>query len=1082
VALFTPRANAIYRGAALALGAGLITLICAPMIYIRTPYAGGVNDPVTQPIEFDHRHHVRDDGIDCVYCHDTVETEAYAGLPSTERCMGCHGQVWPDSPETAPLRASWESHTPIRWKRINALPSHVYFHHGVHVQAGVACARCHGEIQDMPRDHAPHHLHHVSPMKDDGLLSLLPRVEVTRRDALKLLATGVAALEASCLEKPGERELVPYLVEPPEQRAGVAVRCASALTLDGFGVGVIVDTHDGRPTKLDGNPAHPAVLGGSLPWLQARILDLYDPQRSRVAQLRGQDVSWPQLVKLLGGLPRGPLWLVMPPQPSPTIAALLARVAQRQDLRVCYHAPLARTNVYRGAELAYGRPLEVRPDLSRADVIAALDSDFLACGPMSAAMSRAFAARRAPGDRMNRLWVAEPMQTPTGTVADERLAFPARDVPAIAIVVARAAGVALPDATVRAAEARLGARVAWARRLAADLARARGAGAVIVGERQPPVVHALARVIDHALGNPVVVTPPALLDPLGGAPLEQLARERDPGTVIVLDCDPVYTAPHMNLGAALARATLSLHVGLYRNATSEACAGHMPLAHDLETWTDPRAADGTLAIGQPAIRERFEVASIINVLAALAGDRNDARTLVHDQLRAGAPLDAFDATWTAALRSGVVAGSAAQPVTAQPAWRSGDELAALLAPPAGTEIALAPSPSLYDGRFAPNAWLQELPHPITKQTWGNAALMSEATARALGVGNEDLVRVTTRAAAVTLPALIVTGAADGSITIELGHGQRAPAIAAGIGTDAYPLGDFIISGSVTRAGGRRRIPRTQLETEREGRDIAPVVTLAKLRAELPKLAELRGPQPSLLPERHWTGVQWGISIDTSICTGCSACVVACVAENNIPTVGPDDVARGRAMHWLRIDRYVDDAARVVNEPMLCQHCEQAPCEYVCPVNATDHSPDGLNEQVYNRCIGTRFCQNNCPYKVRRFNWFSYEKDNDRALQYNPDVTVRSRGVMEKCTYCVQRIRGAEHRALVEKRAIAPGEVVTACQAACPTGAIQFGQLAEQGTPFAAMRRDARRFEALHDLGTHPRTQYLAKVTNPKEGA
>jgi molybdopterin-containing oxidoreductase family iron-sulfur binding subunit len=258
------------------------------------------------------------------------------------------------------------------------------------------------------------------------------------------------------------------------------------------------------------------------------------------------------------------------------------------------------------------------------------------------------------------------------------------------------------------------------------------------------------------------------------------------------------------------------------------------------------------------------------------------------------------------------------------------------------------------------------------------------------------------------------------------------------------------------------------------------MTLAHLRHELPKMAELRGPQPSLLPERQWRGVQWGMSIDTSICTGCSACEIACVAENNIATVGPTEVARGRIMHWLRIDRYVDDGGRIVNEPMLCQHCEDAPCEYVCPVNATDHSPDGLNEQVYNRCIGTRFCQNNCPYKVRRFNWFAFEKDDDRALQYNPDVTVRSRGVMEKCSYCVQRIRGAEHRAIVEKREVKVGEVVTACQAACPTGAIQFGQLAEQGTPFAAMRRDPRRFEALHDLGTRPRTQYLAKVVNPKE--
>ncbi|MBV8756521.1 MAG: 4Fe-4S dicluster domain-containing protein, partial [Deltaproteobacteria bacterium] len=509
---------------------------------------------------------------------------------------------------------------------------------------------------------------------------------------------------------------------------------------------------------------------------------------------------------------------------------------------------------------------------------------------------------------------------------------------------------------------------------------------------------------------------------------------------------------------------------------------HMPLAHELETWTDPRAYDGTLAIGQPTVRPRFEVASVIDVLAALAGLTIDARTLVHDQLRGQAPLDVFETAWTRALRTGVVDGTRFAPESVAPGWHGprplSDELAELIAPPpAGTfELALAPS-ALHDGRFAANAWLHELPHPITKQAWGNAALVSEATARALGVGDGDVLALATRGGRIALPALVAHGVADGSITVELGYGQRG-AVAAGVGTDAYPVADSLITRATAKpTGDARRIIRTQLGFAAEGRDIAPIATL---RALTPKLTEhLRGDQASLLPARHFTGPQWGMSIDTQLCTGCSACVVACQAENNIPVVGPDDVAKGRAMHWIRIDRY-EQGERVVNEPMLCQHCEDAPCEYVCPVNATDHSPDGLNEQVYNRCIGTRFCSNNCPYKVRRFNWFAYEHDDSRALQYNPDVTVRSRGVMEKCTYCVQRIRSAEHKAIVEQRAIVAGEVRTACQAACPTGAIQFGLLDEQYTAFAAMRSDPRRFEALHDLGTRPRTQYLAKVVNPKE--
>ncbi|HSN27750.1 MAG TPA: 4Fe-4S dicluster domain-containing protein, partial [Kofleriaceae bacterium] len=767
---------------------------------------------------------------------------------------------------------------------------------------------------------------------------LLPRVEVTRRDALKLLATGIAALEAGCFERPGDKEIVPYVNEPPELRAGTPVRYSGALTLDGYGVGILVDTHDGRPTKLDGNPAHPASRGGSLPWMQARILDLYDPQRSRTAMLRGVPTSWPLLAKQLRELPHGPVWLVMPPQSSPTVAALLARIAARHDLRVIYHAPLARTNVYRGHELVYGRPLEHQVDLA-ADVVVALDADPFARGPMAAAWARAAASRRAPGARMSRLWVAEPMPTPTGTLADERLAAPAGDIAAVATVVATTVGVALPDGLVRVARERLGPAARWADRLAADLRGARAA--IVVGERQPPSVHALARMIDHALGAAPTMTVPALLEPVPRHVLSELAGAPRTGTVIVLDCDPVYTAPHDAIGPALGRANLSVHVGAYRDATAEACTAHVPLAHELETWTDTRAYDGTLSIGQPTLRPRFDVASVIDVLAALAGLTLDARTLVHDRMRGQAPLDAFDVAWTTALRKGVVDGTRAPAEQVAPGWHGPrplvDELGDLLAPPAaGTlELALAPS-AVHDGRFAANAWLQELPHPITKQTWGNAAIVSEATARALGVGTGDVLAIAAHGGTIELPALVIHGVASGSITVEIGYGQRGPAIAAGVGASTYPLADASIARATAKpTGGAHAIVRTQHQFEAAGRDIAPMTTLHAL---TPKLTDhLRGDQPSMLPARHFTGPQWGMSIDTQLCSGCNACVVACQAENNIPVVGPDDVAKGRAMHWIRIDRYVD-GDQVVNEPMLCQHCENAPCEYVCPVNATDHSP------------------------------------------------------------------------------------------------------------------------------------------------
>ena len=942
---------------------------------------------------------------------------------------------------------------------------------------------------------------------EPALLALTPRIEVTRRDAIKLLAGGIAALQAGCLEEAGYQEIEPYVIDPPEMRAGVPIQYTSVLGLDGFASGVLAQVNDGRPTKVDGNPLHPATRGGSLPFLQASILDLYDPQRLQEVQIGGEIGTWNLLTAKLQQLPPGELWLVMPPQSSPTLAALLARLAGNAShaLHVVYHAPLDQRAAYRGHALVYGRPLEQQLDLSRADLVVALDADFLADGPMSPAWARAFAARRNPDGRMNRLWVAEPMQTATGTLADEHLPIPALDIAAVAVCTlgelrARGrSGPPLAQALVARARTQLGATgVAWTRALAADLDAHRGAGAVIVGSRQPPVVHALAQWIDAACGNvggPVSLTEPALIDPLGRQTIDELVDAVGRGrvsAVVVIDCNPVLTAPHGDrLAQALRDVPASLAVALFPDETTRACKAVAPLAHALETWSDQRAADGTLAIGQPLIRPRFEVASVIDVVGALAGETRSALDLVRAQFdqrfQNGPQAQGAESPWTRALRTGVVANTANPAVAVTPSWPAAAETALdrALAPraPNTIEIALARS-QLYDGRFASSGWLQELPHPITKQTWGNAALLGPRTAAQLGIGNESVLRLQTGGGTIELPAMIVTDASEGSITVELGYGRKVEALPMcfGLGANGYLLRDddgLLFAGTAAPTGDTQHIIQTQKFHEEYGRHLAPLATLTGYRADPNFTDNLRGPQPSLLPPQQEGGLQWGMSIDTSICTACSACMVACQAENNIPVVGPTGVDHGRHMNWIRVDRYVLDSGDVVNEPMPCQHCENAPCEYVCPVMATTHSSDGLNEQVYNRCIGTRFCSNNCPYKVRRFNWFAYESDTTRALQYNPDVTVRSRGVMEKCTYCVQRIRGAEHRAIVEHREIRPGEIVTACQAACPTNAIQFGSINEHGTEFAAWRASPRRFSALYELGTRPRTQYLAKVKNPR---
>jgi molybdopterin-containing oxidoreductase family iron-sulfur binding subunit len=869
------------------------------------------------------------------------------------------------------------------------------------------------------------------------LVQIHGAAELNRRDLLRVLAGGVAALEVGCLAEPGEAVL-PYVSEPPEARPGVPVRYASTLTSDGYAQGVIVETRDGRPIKLDGNPAHPDTLGGSTPALQARILDLYDPQRGRAVTIRGEPVGWERVRAALAAV-RGRAWLVMPPTSSQTIASLLDRVRARADLHVVWDAPLGRREALRGHAMALGAVVEPQHDLARADLLVALDADWT----RSPALARAAAAQRS---RL-RIWACEPAPTASGSLADERLAIPARDVAAIA-----------------AALAGDGPGGDWVRRLRGELAR--GRAAVFVGDRQPANVHALGRVLDRV----ATYTPCPLVDPLGGHTLADLAtalRAHEVDAVIFVDTNPVYTAPRaLELARLVADAPLSLHVGLHPDETSRVCAAYVPLAHELEAWADARAHDGTRSLGQPVIRPRAQVASAIDVLAALAGERRPPLQLVREASR----LD--ERAWRAALARGIVEGSAERPRSLAAKRVAEAQAAAPVGPAVGPiEIALAPS-HVHDGRFAANAWLQELPHPITKQTWGNAALMSPATAAALGASDGQLVRVETAAGHVELPAIVVIGCADRSITVELGYGRLVPElpIAHAVGADAYRLrgGEaLLLTGRGIALDRRRELARTQHNFTEQGREVAPT--------SLDVAARLRGPQPSLLPEPSHAG--WGMTIDTAICTGCSACMVACQAENNIPIVGAEQVRRGRHMNWLRVDRYLVDEGDVVNQPVACQHCENAPCEYVCPVEATVHSPDGLNEMVYNRCVGTRFCSNNCPYKVRRFNWFAFERDDSTRLQYNPDVTVRSRGVMEKCTYCVQRIRRAEITARVRggDGAIREGEVVTACMQACPTGAIQFGNLAERSTPFAASRTDPRRYDLLHDLGTRPRTIYLAKV-------
>jgi molybdopterin-containing oxidoreductase family iron-sulfur binding subunit len=907
---------------------------------------------------------------------------------------------------------------------------------------------------------------------------------LSRRSFLQLVGASTALAAAGCDRAPPEK-ILPFSVQPPDVTPGVPRDYATHALRDGFAVGLVVRSNDGRPTKVEGNAAHPGSLGGSGRFEQALVLSLYDPDRAGNVRHNDDPIPWTALFAELRHerKDRGAkLRILMEPTTSPTLARLLARAREiHPELRVTSWAPLdAAANTLEGAKLAFGRALLPQLHLDRADVIVSLDDDLLDAGPFALHHARRWSARRRSAARPNRLYAMECMPSPTGLSADHRLRCRSGEIAQLARALAQPGFALVLDDDMRH----------FVAAVTHDLqAHPRGTTLVTVGERQPPAVHALGHALNHALGNlgaTVTFIEPPLAVP-SDQDLAALTGELRAGsvdTLLILDGNPVLTAP--GFAAALAQVAERIYLGPYENETASSCNWFAPRLHPLEEWSDARAWDGTLSLGQPLVRPLRDGRTPAELLAALAGDRDPAAHRLLIETHADVDVDA-------ALVSGLVAHSASPEIA--PTELRADAIRAALdrLPPPGAEleINLLPSPTLHDGRFANNVWLQEQPSPITKLTWDNAVFLSPATARRLGLRTEDVVEIVQDGRTLNGPVMVVPGHADGAASLWLGYGRRgAESIATNVGFDAYPLrtrGDFSPGARLIKKGNHHALATTQMHFSMEAREIALTTTRTEYARRPDFASALKHDEASLMPPVERTGPQWAMSIDLSLCTGCSACMLACQSENNLPVVGKRNLMHRRQMHWLRIDTYFHGAPaapRAVHQPMMCQHCEAAPCEYVCPVNATVHSTDGLNEMVYNRCVGTRFCSNNCPYKVRRFNWFNWFKrepafnGGELTLAHNPDVTVRDRGVMEKCTYCVQRIRGAEIRARRELREIAPGEVVTACQQACPTSAIQFGSLTDGDSEMVRWRHEARAYGVLQDQGTRPRTQYLARIDNP----
>jgi molybdopterin-containing oxidoreductase family iron-sulfur binding subunit len=945
---------------------------------------------------------------------------------------------------------------------------------------------------------------------------------VSRRGFLKLMGASMAlAGLAGCTKQPDE-PIYPYVKAPEDLILGRPMYFATVHPFTTGAVPLLVKSDEFRPIKVDGNPEHAYNQGGSDPYTQGSLLDLYDPDRSSRPIFRGEARGWEEFVesfrnKVASTKDGTGIYFLSAAITSPTLARqwLAVQKAYPKAKLVQYDPALAGTALTRGPIPRY--------NLAAADVIVSLDADFLSGAgyPGFHRLVRDYASRRKdPINGMNRLYSVESSTTTTGMKAEHRLGLRASEVPAFAAALALAVGVAgvNPPAYAWTEE-----QQKFLAAVAKDLKASAGKSVVIPGIYQDPSVFDLAAAINAALGN-AGKTVFASSAPLLPIPSDQfgdfkaLVADLNAGQVewlVILNSNPIYTAPaDLDFASAFNRAGTVVHLGHNLDETGQISHWYIPAAHYLESWSDARAYDGTVSVVQPMIDPLYGGKTAHDFFQSLLDDPMvSAYQAVRETWQPVIKGD-FELGWRKALHDGWIADT----VAAGPSAAAGAPVPRSIPTPTpkdSLEIIFRPDPNVYDGRWSNVGWLQELPKPVTNLSWDNAAIVSGATLEKLGLEEDDIVEISVGGGRVQAPVVVAPGHPDHSITVYLGYGREfAGRVGSGAGFNAYLIRNtwapFYATGAVRKIEGKWGVAITKSHyqdhrgsnltdhgnqnwsieaVEALGpRGIIRYASLDDFKANPDFAHEGEGRDTpdmgtSLFP--NWTYTEanaWGMSIDMNSCTGCNACIVSCYAENNIAVVGKQQVRIGRDMQWLRIDTYFEgdlSAPRAHFQPMACQHCENAPCEQVCPVGATVHTPEGLNMMIYNRCVGTRYCSNNCPYKVRRFNFllFSDYETESLKLMRNPDVTVRSRGVMEKCTYCVQRIEAAKIEADKDNRNIRDGEIVTACQQACPAAAITFGNINDKESRVTTLRADSRSYQVIADVNTRPRTKYTAEVLN-----
>ncbi len=981
------------------------------------------------------------------------------------------------------------------------------------------------------------------PIETIAKIDATDKAGVARREFLTIMGASMAMASFACARRPVHK-IIPYVVKPEEITPGVATFYASSSPHTGYGI--LVKTREGRPIKLEGNPDHPVNRGALNARMQADILSLYDPdrlknpvRRERGSSGAGQMVSWQDADSAIVAKLRSSRNVrilsapVLGESSRKLIREFLSSASGGEHVEI---EAINTNDLVQGQELCYGTAVVPHYNFDQADVVLSLGSDFLGNDPFSEEYAADWVKKRkvdgykASGARMSKLYCFEAGFTITGGGADERFGVRAGDELKAALAVAyelivnrkesRYAG----DAAVQAAlagykpeavaqELGLAGGAEVFKRIAHDLWSARGKSIVIGGGVQAQTETGLALQVAINLLNSALENDGATIDgrgavsqPRGNVPaFVKLVQDMAAGKVdalIIWGTNPAYFLPNSGFAAAAAKVPFIVAVSDREDETARLADFVLPDNHYLESWGDSTPRAGIYALQQPAISPIHDTRAFQDGLLAWSGKKGDFheylmsnwRETVFRQAGNGATFDQF---WENSLRKGVVlakvAGGGARSFNAAAIAK----LPKYAATPADTVVlSLYANVAIYDGTQANNAWLQELPEPISSVTWDNYLAVGPALAEKLSLKNDDVVEVKSGDVSVELPVYVQPGLHPGSVSAAVGYGRRnAGKVGDGCGVDVYPFvkidgGRAVFSGQkveLRKTGRFYKLASTQWHTVTEDRPIINDITLAEFKKN-PATANHTDPHlrletvPTLWPKHEYKGHRWGMAIDLNSCLGCGACMIACQAENNIPVVGRDQVRVSRQMHWIRIDRYYSGSAEnpeVVFQPMLCQHCENASCETVCPVLATVHNDEGLNVQVYNRCVGTRYCQNNCPYKVRRFNFFDHWKAYDTTMNmaWNPDVTVRTRGIMEKCTFCVQRIREVKDLAKDKDEKVKDGSIVPACAQTCSTDAIVFGDMNDPESRVSKLRADPRAFRALEILNNVPSISYMTKVRN-----